>query len=277
MFGDLNEIDFHLNYKNFFLKYVYMKKSLSPVRRNLKNRKRNFRRKRGRFGKRMRRVNMGIQRQLVTSDCQFVKLRYMDVDTPTLGSTIAAYASNTYKINSAYDVNGAIATSNMPGFLEWAGLYNRYRVHACKIRTEFMANLQAVAPTEVVPSIIQSNFFVGVYFPSYNGNPPASWGEYLQLKSLPYSSQRCLSTAGGMDRQVCKVFCPIWKLFGNKRQVLGDDNFDAPVTGNPAFVLNGLVYALTPTGTVMTNLSSVIHRTEVTMYIEFYQRKNVFS
>lgn len=69
-----------------------------------------------------------FQRQLIVSDRTFVKLKYMDITTPTFASG-ATTRYNTYYGNGAWDVNAALANTAMPGLAEWASFYNRYRVH----------------------------------------------------------------------------------------------------------------------------------------------------
>lgn len=235
-------------------------------------RKRRFQYRRRRFNKKSRRPS------LFAPAYYFVKLRYMDVDTPTFNTTIAGtiVLVNTYKVNSPYDVNNSILSSTVPGFKEWANIYQRYRVMAAKISTEISVGYEPPDAGSSATNI--GNLVCGVYIPPVNTVAPGGWSDYMSLRGEPYSKQAILQPHGGSrDLIRMKVYANIGKLFGNRRQVLSDDNFDSDVSHNPSYVMSGFVYVMNSVDSELPYPNVIARaRTEVTMYIKFYQRRQQF-
>lgn len=64
-----------------------------------------------------------------------VLLVYTDIPTVVEG-TAGSGAFQYYRLNSAYDVNTAFASTSTPGFAEWSGFYSNYRVWRTRVRIE---------------------------------------------------------------------------------------------------------------------------------------------
>lgn len=145
-------------------------------------------------------------RQLVCPDRMFVKLMYVDVDTPTLssGGTPTNIYYNQYYANSLWDVNTVVGSTVVPGFSEWAKFYNRYRVYAYKVKYECVNN-QTAAP-------------VYMWLHCQPDAQPGSftlWKNIRDFEANRYSAVKLLSESNAMNRDTVEIFVDLRKFFGN--------------------------------------------------------------
>lgn len=194
--------------------------------------------------------------QLIAGQTKFVKLKYVDSDTPIIGAATATFGNNTYKLNSAFDVNASIGSANMPGFQEWAAFYQRYRVMAAKITCRYV--IRAPNPT-----------YIGIYFTPLAAPFSASWLNFRELEGNRNNVIR-LCPASGVTGSVgkLKMFRTMKNLEGDKRLTY-DDNYQALVTTNPSNIATGLVYCID--GNNVNNLGNIAAYVQVTvtMWIKF--------
>lgn len=199
-----------------------------------------------------------------------VKLRYTDVDTPSLtftsGSTTVVYQK--YNLNSPFDVNTALGSTAMPGYAEWAAIYDQYMVTYCKITATF-------ALDNGTPPI-----YVGVVFrPVYNETNWSSWKNWMELAGNPLPHKRKLMSCAGGNKAVCTVSvgCPLWRLIGNKQEYFGSGSWTQVTTANPSRIIEGFVYALSANGATYTSTILVPINVKVDMWIKFYNKKTLVA
>lgn len=235
-------------------------------RKTYKPRRRSTRRVRGpirkrfvrrRFGRR-RSSNITRQRGSPNSMRQFVKLTYFNKDNTAIGGASPAgtgYKFDLYNLNSAYDVNNSLGTSAMPGFKNWAAMYQNYRVHSCKITCK-------VTNPSSLP------VFVGMWV-SDTYQPPSGWVELMEYSSQAGSVQMAMTASGGSkDQVVFKKYISMRKWATT--QAFNDDNFAALISANPANRIFGQIYvASMDSGTTP---AIVYQQLKITQYVEFFNR-----
>lgn len=191
-----------------------------------------------------------------------VKLKYIDTDTNSLtfNGTTTIQPSHIYKINSAYDVNAAIASTDMPGFQEVAAMYGFYRVLACKITTQFYLdanngqalNCGIIMVPQVLPGYTQAEFQHLI-----RANP----ANCKTRMAIPY-----------MRGFTVTMYKKLKNLHGNPIEWKGNDNYSAPIGANPASLMYGYVFASGADSSVIVPACKVLTKTEVTMYIKFFKK-----
>lgn len=195
---------------------------------------------------------------------RMVKLRYIDVDTPDLTLTVGilgGQVTNSYKVNSAFDVNSAVLSTNMPGFVELASMYQNYRVMASKVTTRFQQS-NAAANTPPIT--------VGIH---YNVGPLgvlANWSEYRRLW-MANPNTRHTALTQDIPKVVSK-YVRHARLLGDPRQYNADDNWQAAVLANPSSLIYCYVFAQTNDPTTF-NLK-IFANTSITMWIHFFNKDN---
>jgi len=198
--------------------------------------------------------------QLQWPRSKVAKLKYVDTDTTTITFTGGnTQPSNVYKINSAYDVNNSVASTNMPGFAEMSSMYNNYKVLATKIKTTFY-----------VPDAFSEPLTVGIIM------VPQALGSYTQAEwqhLVRANPNNCVSRmAIPVQRaQTVKMYRKLSAVHGNPAEFRGNENYSAVYTANPATIMYGYVFASQLTGNIPP-AGEVTAKTEVTMYIKFYKK-----
>lgn len=212
------------------------------------------------FGKRSRRKRAGKKIPLITPFNHFVKLRYIDTDTMSMGTTLGTYDIKGWRMNSAYDVNQQIGSTAMPGFSEWAAFYTTYRVMAGKIKV-------TLVNTTTTP------VYFGMYWDPSN-TVTSSWSGVMHTKGNMGSKQVLLNvaTAGG-NKTTLTSFMKYSKLYGNKWSVEGSDAFGAVTSANPATTLFAGVYVASDDGISVLPTGTFPLACEITLWVKFYDRK----
>lgn len=238
-------------------------------------------RRRRRVARRIRGHRRKRTKQVIVSQSQFVKFRYMSDVNTILGVPSASYDVKNFNLNGLWDVEVGLSNANAPGFLEYAAFYQKYLVTYAVVRAEFVCLVQPLAPSGASLSTAPS-YFVGIYAYNNNNTMPAAWSEFLRLKGQPWSTQRSISSANGMNRVSLKLAIPLSRFSGNKRNYLSDNawtgEFGTTITGsNPANLLRAMVYVITDDGSPAGTNYVVSTRISVTMYARCYNRNNLFT
>lgn len=202
-------------------------------------------------------------RRVVGPATRIVKLRYVDVDTPFINSATATFASNTYKINSAFDVNQLVGTTHMPGFAEWANFYLKYKVMATKISTEITnpSNKPYIVQLRMEPDI----------------SAPLTWNNYMQMQGNPYCKTRSISQAGGLDKIHMSMYASLGRLLGNRLVYKTDTSYEAQTNANPARTMYGSITLLSAEPVTLIGTTGVYTRTTVTMWIKLWEPIRLFT
>lgn len=203
---------------------------------------------------------------ILQPDNQYCKLAYMDTDTAYLNMVgVSTVTLNTYKLNSAWDVNLTFGSSAMPGLTEMARFWNRYRVHACKI--EF-----TVSNTYNIP--------LYMFIHAQATNTPGTlttWANWRQMDGNRYSRFHLISAAGGgHDTYKLSLYVDLATFSGNKLGYRTDYDTSGYTNGvvagaDPAKVLRGYCGIMSGDGlTVGTGRVPV--NVKITQYIEFFDK-----
>lgn len=202
---------------------------------------------RGRF-RRRRRIG------LLWPNSKLVKLRYVDVDTPFITLSAATNGGRKFKLNSAFDVNDAGASTAMPGFGEYSTMYKIYRVAAAKITT-----IATVEGTTVnVPLTI------GIHMSGSNITT-TDWSEWMRaLGGNKHSTSTQISL---YEHRKISLYRRMSTIVGNARNYWGNDAFGAVVGSDPASLIYGFLRICTTDGAA-TSLTVAL-KTTVTLYIRF--------
>jgi len=190
----------------------------------------------------------------------FVKLKYIDTDTPSLNlSTLQSFNYNGYNINGAYDVNQAVASTTMPGFTEWSAFYERYRVRAAKMSTQWVNNTGVVV-------------YAMTFFRDDAVSPIINWTDFRNQEGNPYTSVRLLPNSTGMNMCKTKVYAKMATMTGSKIQYLADSVYAGTLSTNPSRLYFGYNMIGTFDGAAAPASTTVVVRTTITMYVEFFDR-----
>ena len=201
---------------------------------------------------------------------QTVKLRYADADTPTL-TLIASNSSgalyNKYNVNSAYDANAGFGTAAIPGFAEYAAAFQNYRVTWASIKCTFSS------------SSGNPPLYCGIVFLPIAGVLPANFRSWIELQGNPYLRKMKLLSNGTGSESSCTLYvkCPLGKLIGQPSMLYSDVGYSALTTGNPLFILNGYVWIMTADGNASSTNWTVFVNVEITMFVQFWNRKTLYS
>ena len=197
---------------------------------------------------------------------QFVKLKYVDVDTPklTFNGTTDTQPSHSYYINSAFDPNAASGSSFLNGFSQYAAMYRYYKVYGCKIScTFFVDDPSYTEPLNV--GILMRDWQLGVYTPS-------EWQS--MVRGNPNSVTKLLIPAYKTTK--VSMFRRLSTLLGDKLRYDAESIYGATTNMNPASLMYGYVFASTAKPREVSPYPPAVTvwcKTELTYYIKFYEYK----
>lgn len=174
-----------------------------------------------------------------------------------------AFIARPYTVNSLFNMLSGVAsatTNQAVAFRNWSRFYNRYLVEYVTIDVEFV-NTSA------------SPVYVGLAFKPINSEAWDSWVKYRNIESNTFpNKQELLTAAGGAkDRFVMKLKCKMGDLWGINTQQLGDTQFSALVTADPAIVQQAQIFALAPSQTAVTG--AVVVKVKIDLVATLYQLK----
>lgn len=205
---------------------------------------------------------------LVTPQTHFVKLKYIDMDTTSINLVGTPYGYQYYNINNPHDVNAATATRTMPGFSEWKAIYRRFRVMATKMKTTFYNG-------------VEGNWIVGMGMDK--NNPDAlPWGAlsvWQNLRSFEGNPNWRFShlgwADGGRGTVTLSLYRKPWQVWGDKKEYEASGQFSANTNANTPTNMRGYITVQTMNS---GNATTIIEcKTEITMWIKFYERQNFFA
>lgn len=211
---------------------------------------------------RRRRIAKPRRYGLMWPDRKLVKLRYVDTTTSFLPFAAAYTSYQEYKLNSAYDVNSAVGSTSIPGYSEYAQMYNVYRVMGAKIKTTFSLDSDFTHPLDVALLMTSLQWSS----PSYTVMQEYTRGNRHVVNGV-VTSQRPITLS---------MYRPLSKVWGASKSYRIDDDFQATIAGDPALKIYGYVAAMSPSATT-TITTSLWTKTEITLYIAFSRRDNEVS
>ncbi len=219
-----------------------------------RRKKQNFRARRRKTVRKTRgfRASRAIARPLVTSDRQFVKLKYTSEDS----FSGAPGFSLAYRGNGPFDPEVSVGGSQPVGYDEWSALYDRVRVRGCKIRAQII-NTSATIP--VVAYVVPSRSSVA---------PTATLAS-----QMVYSKQSFHNVTGGPLGRALVHYMTTNKIAGDRKGIVGfDDIFGSLVTSTPS--TQWYWHLVGSSVDSINNAVGCIYVT-VTYYCEFYSRKRL--
>lgn len=175
------------------------------------------------------------------------------VITNAAGSTCSAR----YTPNGAYDVDPVLGSTSTPGFVEWTGLYNYYRV--VKVQYEL-----DVANNESIP--------VRAYTGFTNSDPGTVGSSFLP--GNPLYKSKLLAAKGGIDVHRFRDGKTVSTVVGTTG-VETEDNFRGTATTNPTDLIYLEIAGNTVSGAFLgagITVSGVVR-----MFIRFYDPKILFA
>jgi len=211
-------------------------------------------------GKKSRRRPKGHKYQWtydpVTISAKRVRLVWVASKAATEGSA-GAGAYNTFRLNSAYDVDTSLGSTTTPGFAEIQNYYTNYRVWSTAIRVEgsvFGGSSGSIANVVLLPNANVATI------PS----TPSSWGVQ------PYSERRVVNmqAVGGRNSFTLEHHYDLPKLAHVTRQQYRTDmDYSAPTTSNPTRQM----YAFLTVWGINTSIAvEAIYMIYVEMEVEFF-------
>lgn len=196
-----------------------------------------------------------------------VKLIYHDYDTPVLQIGTSQNVNwNTYNLNSAYDPNASFASSSIPGFNEWAGVYFRYRVTWCKITATFTQAVDNPA------------LYCGIYFRPVTGESGFStWRDWIEIAGNPMPNRRIVlgNAQGSASTRTISVKSSLGRLIGQRLMLNADVSYSANTNANPSNILQGFVFIATMDGSIPSTPLNIYMNVRVTYYVTFWNRRTL--
>ena len=194
---------------------------------------------------------------LVISDRYRTGLRYWKMVSFNLAAVNTAAVR--FSPSNAYDVDPLVGGTNMSGFIEMAGFYNRYRVLASKLKCE-VTNGTNATPIVVITCPLNDD----------PGSTPTS-AAILSWKEQPYAVSKMVGLTGSpvivIDNRMSTE-----KIFGSK-MALFDDAFQAYTTNSPG---NNWFWAIGVYSLATTSANIQICVT-IEVDVEFFDRRVVFQ
>jgi len=221
-----------------------------PRKRKYFKKKRKFFKKR-RFGNRKRYIKANKVRikSWGIPDRLFTKLRYVTTQTISVVST-QAY---TFRGNSVFDPEAAVGGSQPAFFDNWAAMYSKYRVNACKIKVSFIAG-------NAVPS-------VATLVPTTEAAPLVGGADANALPA--YARTKVLGNINGTSIAYMKHFMSTKKILGLSG-ISQNEDVSSVVTTNPNDQWYWQILLSAMDG--ISSLTGTFLRFELTYYVEFYDR-----
>lgn len=190
---------------------------------------------------------------------QFVPARQrvsMRLNGQVENAASGTYAEAGFTINDMFDPQGGSGASQCPGYDQMALLYNRYRVHASKLKLRLSLNSTSATPTST------ALYADVVVYPSMVTTGAATINDGC---SQPFAKQ--LIVSGEKPVNITEV-CKVSKFIGN---TLNADRLQALVTASPADRLFWHVGIISRAYTTVSYTMSV----EITYDVEFFERSEL--
>lgn len=188
-----------------------------------------------------------------------VRLSFPDSTTTRIGT--ASPSENWSIRTSAYDPDPSFLTGAVPGFTEWASMYQSYKVHGIGVRGS-VTNGDVIAQEVIFHpysgSQITNNSLSSVQLFDRGANPLAR-------------SVMLAGTSGGLSSQKVSMFWNLTTILGST-QWLTDDGYSSFTNSNPAAVIYVLGASYSASGAnLVAGLYTMLY---YDMDVEFFGRKD---
>jgi len=215
------------------------------------------------FTKKRRSTKIPRSMPLITGNTHMVKMRFIEITTMSLGNSLLTTDKETWQLNSAYSPNPSALSTSMPGFNEWAALYEKYKVMACKWTCTFV-NMQ---PNPIYAGMVMNS----------NVTTTTGWGNLLETRGNLNAKQVLLDAypAAG-NKQTISMYRKMGTLWGNRKEYLGDDNFGGNYNADPPNLIDGILWVGSFDGATAVGAINPI-KVELEMWVKFYNKKIVFN
>jgi len=165
-------------------------------------------------------------------------------------------ASRQFIANGLYDVDPALGSTAVPGFVEWMSIYQRYRVKKVKAVVDFI-NL------DTSPVVVNLGFDQQFF---------AANGKTIGFLAGPHQVTRLIAALGGNPVRL-SMKRDLQQLLGDV-SLLSEDNYAGLVGANPVLPLYVSV-AISADGTGVALINGVFMRMTIEFETEFYQLRNL--
>lgn len=183
-----------------------------------------------------------------------VTMKY--IPATNLNNAALTAASRQFQVNGLFDMDPALASTAIAGFVEWMAIYQRYRVRSVKMTADFI-NL------DTSPVVVGLGFDQQ-FFAANAKNVLA----YLQNAN---QTSRLISAIGGNPVRL-EIERDLQHLLGDA-SLLSEDQYAGTSAANPALPLYGSISAMAG-GTGVALVNGVICRSLIECKTEFYQLRN---
>lgn len=236
-------------------------KRFRPYHRNRRMKK--FRRG-GNFIQKYPRPTSMSTKRLIVPDRAFIKLRWNNILTPSIATSVSNFNYYQWRINGLYDIDPAIGSEDVAGFSSWGSFYGEYRVNACKVKIRF-TNLDNVPK------------YVGFAFLPENNALPSTWADYKDMMANSYVTHTTLEQDGSRTSKLLSMYCDLGKLVGDINLYRSNLNYRGTTAGsllggaNPGIQLLLHAFAMGYSSTVALPTVTPLDISAV-FYTEFFGR-----
>lgn len=172
-------------------------------------------------------------------------------------ASVGLGAFKTFRLNSLYDVDTSLGSTSMPGFAEWAGMYNNYRVHRTRFVYEGITFGESSAGYAQV-SLVPNSF--STVLPANNLIWPVQPGAESKLV-VPVAQ-------GGSNVVRFDVTFDMWKSAKvTKHQFMNDMDYTASVGVNPLRIIHCMLCVSSGNSTTVGGTYGVVR---IAMDCEFF-------
>lgn len=231
-----------------------------PVRRRY-----NYRRKRRYNNRRRRRIRNSKYARVSTKvnnvttgipDRTFLKMKYSEVilvDASALGQY------NVFRGNSIHDPNYFIGGGSATSIAEWSLFYERYRVHASKMKVEVLNINTTAQNSTVLVALVPSN------------EPNLSSIPVEDVNTLPYCKYTTISAAsGGPMPAKLTAFMSTKKMYGLNN--INDEDYASTIASTPYKQWYWDLSYANLAGSGASNTVTLRVLVTITYYVELYKR-----
>lgn len=162
-------------------------------------------------------------------------------------------ANRVFTPSNAFDVDTSLASTTMPGFNEWSGLYRRYRTRASRITVDYMNNETF-------------NFIVGVLPMTTNPGQNALASVITPLIAQPVTATKPLGSVNGLSACRIGMSMTTAKIAGVADKDIADD-YSSAVSGAPLLNWYWNVFSYTGGG---VQVSGMLIHVNVDIDLEFF-------
>lgn len=188
-------------------------------------------------------------------------LEYIDSNY-TRANTGANFLAYTFRTNDLFDPDPLILSGSVSGFKEIMTFYNNFKV----IDFEFKLMIANNENFPVIWGVVFSNTNLVGGFSNRDDAVNA-------LENNFSTRARILGAKGGIDQADIHEVCAPWKLFGDKKNYLGESAYAGTVVSSPANLTFMTLIIASPSASLLAN--GVTTALTLTYGSKFYSRTNI--